>query len=236
MATAFVQSKRNASGFSGASGSVTFTSSISTANVVCGHTSWAAGATGDLTSVTVDGVGATIVRRISFSGRIMATFYLQNVNAGTGVVTANFSPNITLGTIYAHEVSGADTTAPLDNETGQGQSSVGTGANAVTSGAVVTSNNGCYIYGGSLPTTAAMTYTAGTGFVIREQESVSENSVSEDEIQTSAGSIAATFTSDTASVDFITMVMMFKPIAAVGDAIGAANITSSAGRYIGWTA
>jgi hypothetical protein len=216
MATAFVKSKRNTSGTTGTTCAVTFDTNVTAGNLICGSVSWNGGTTTVLTSVS-DGLGNTytIVQRVTDAARCIATFYAKNISGGACTVTATFSSSQTFITIIVHEASGCDTTAPLDKNAGQAQAEPGTGDNAATSGAQTTTVDGCYIYGVTIECRSSTNYTAGTGYTLREVEGPNETCASEDRVQATAGSVAATYTKSVGD-KCITMMLAFKPQAAGG--------------------
>lgn len=128
-------------------------------------------------------------------------------------------------TVAVHEVSGCDTTAPLDANAIQAQASAThDSADAVSSGADITTVDGCYIFGGCIRTDDIPTvvFSPGTNFTGRESNSDGTNlgMRSEDRIQASAGSVAATFTfSSATNWATATVMMAFKPAAAGGPVI-----------------
>ena len=130
--------------------------------------------------------------------------YASNVKAGPNTVTATYGGVSHLWRSLAiHEYSGVAAASPLDKVS----SNIGT-STAVSSLAVVPAQDGELIFGvvtiddGSVPT-----ITAGSGF--SKRQSVTD-ATSEDQVQTTAASIAGTFTLN-ASHDYIAIVITFKP-------------------------
>lgn len=213
-ATAFVQSKAF-NGFSGTDVAATFDANVTAGNLICGYVMWGwSGAQPTLDSVT-DSLGNTYTLlhnptnatpgALKFAA---AMFYAKNISGGADTVTATFSGSVSPRRIVIHEVSGADTTAPLDVSAMLAQSDPGTGTDAVTSGSVTTTASGDYIFGATADVSQGTTPVAGTGFTSREGANVMR---SEDQIQASAGSIAATFTGSNSIADYISGIMTFKP-------------------------
>lgn len=231
-AIAFVQ-KGAFSIVSGTSATVSVTiSAVGNGNLVAGVVFWGTGAN-DLTSVD-DGNGntATIVEtqlNIQADGRSAASFYFKNVTSGATVITANFTNTPEYNKIAVHEISGADTTAPLDQNVSNSQAAPGAGANAVTSTAKTTTANGEYIFGGSVSAFASVSaqqYSLGTNF-LNLADSFSSGNIgeiaAEGLVQGTAGSIAATFTNTNgAGDDFATFLMTFK--AATGGGGSGGNV------------
>lgn len=145
----------------------------------------------------------------------LAMFYAYSPSGGANTVTVNFTGSVG----YAHQVigewSGVASSSPLDKSTGQFQATPGTGSNAVTSGTVTTTTNGQLIVGcaNSDPYVSGQ-LSAGTGFDIRQQ--LFGDHPMEDDVQATAGNIAATFTTNQAGGSYTTLVGTFK--AAVLDA------------------
>lgn len=212
-APAFVQSNSN----SAASGTTVATAYSS--NVTAG---------GLLVACIFSDVGVTSVAG-SIGGQTFSTvsantdgatytfgmYYFPNTTAGADTITATLSGATGYTHLIIGEWSGVDTASPLDKFANQFQTAPGTGANAVTSGNVTTTTDGQLIIGcGNSMTYAANQLTAGTGFTIR-QTHFSDNPM-EDRIQTSAGSIAATFTSNSATNNYNPIIGTFKAAAAAG--------------------
>lgn len=123
--------------------------------------------------------------------RASRMWYTVNGASKAGfAVTVDGGGASAFGVLIVHEVSG-QAASPLDQGVGNEQDPAGTGTDAVTSTAKTTTTNGQYIFGGThvfnLP-------TAGTGFTTGAAVNASSVGLSEYRIQTSAGSIAATFT------------------------------------------
>lgn len=114
-------------------------------------------------------------------------------------------------TLVAHDIRGLATSSPLDASAMQSQSYPGTGTNAVTSGNITTTQNNDYLFGvtNNASNDGGFAPTAGTGYTLRAYD---ENGPqSEDAVQSSAGSVAATFTStDGGYASYLTGIMAFK--------------------------
>lgn len=71
-----------------------------------------------------------------------ATFVAKNITGAVlPVITGHFSPNVPDRSMIVVETSGADTTAPVDQHTGQVIASPGTGTDGATSGNMTTTTN-----------------------------------------------------------------------------------------------
>lgn len=154
------------------------------------------GGSGTLTSVTDDKSniynhsGITI-----FSSNNCYTFWLGNITNGPQTITVNVTSNGSTFRGICAEYSGAVAASdPRDGIASQGQTTPGTGANAITSGTITTSHPNAVIWGGTLALSFQAQAAAGTGFTSRADAGVSQGIWSEDKAFASAGSTAATFT------------------------------------------
>ncbi len=209
-AASFVKSASN-SAFNRTVG-VAFAGSVTANNVVAVMVGWLP-ATQTLTSITdTCGTVYTLVDNpvTGTSGRA-AMAYGKISTTGSCTVTATGSTGVTYITATVHEISGVDTSIFLDNNQHKlsYQVTPSTAANAVTSGSITTTQNGDYIFGATFNESAngGLTITAGTGFTSRQ---ASPYARSQDMIQATAGSIAATFTNNLGYANFITGIMAFK--------------------------
>ena len=151
---------------------------------------------------------------LNFASDSHASYYAKNITGGACTVTVTFTASVGYRSLTVHEVSGLDTTAPLDQHAINTQVAPDIGTDAVTSGSVTTTTNGQYIFGACHVnnTGAGLTVDPGTGFTGRESIDGGADSApleSEDQIQPTAGSIAATFTLG-ANNNTTTCIMTFK--------------------------
>ena len=120
------------------------------------------------------------------------------VVTGSGLTT--FKATLSGGSqmvFIVHEISGIDTAAPLDGHKINGQNTAGTGANAVSTGAITTTSNGDYIFAAMWQVDSATGITKDTGsWTQREYLHSNGNryTMSEDEVQSAAGSVTGHFT------------------------------------------
>jgi hypothetical protein len=218
---AFVQSKSN-NAF-GNPTTVTFDSNVVAGNVIVGQ-AFVSADTSTITGVT-DNCGT--------AGGASNTYTLfdntQTPSNGpavsfVAVIGASKSCTVTIAntggnwqTAIVQEVSGVDNTTPVGS--GQhavnDQASPGTGTNAVTSGNITTTRNNAYIFSASTEYAASgLTYSAGTNYTARAGDTTGPyHSLSESRVQSSAGSIAATFTINTNS-NTITHIVALQPASA----------------------
>jgi len=231
-ATAFVQSASISEFSSGITDAVTFTRNAKAGNLIAVYVAWT-NTTDSLSSVT-DSLGNTYTlvqnpTTLGTQGRA-AGAYSKNILGGPCTVTATFSPGaFSARTIIVREISGADSDFPLDGSAAQGQTNPGTGTDAVTSGAITTTANGDYIFAATTDQGQASTLNPGTGFTGGATFTFPVGGRSEDQIQSAAGSITATFTNtDSAFADFVTLIMAFKPSASLDTTPPTVSITAPA--------
>lgn len=198
MAVAYVQSDTDNEPFSGdATMPVAFTSNVTAGNLIVGGVSW----DGNFTvSGVTDSQGNTYTVETPIkdgSNTIgIGIFHTIAGSSGACTVTVTLTGNANRKAAIIHEVSGVAASSYRDQYAGQSQSNPGTGSNAVTSGSVTTTTDGQYIFGFTGDAGYSTGKAAGTGFTLRETDAGMDIASSEDQIQTSAGSIAATFTID----------------------------------------
>lgn len=140
-----------------------------------------------------------------------AMFYAMNVTGGTVTLTASFSAATDETRFVIHEASGLALTGALDQSLMFYQGSTGTITDGASTGNVTTTEAGEYIYG-SFSAVFGSVGAPGTGYTGRI---TGLTATSETQIQTSAGSIAATFTSG-ADDGALMGIMTFKVPAAAG--------------------
>ena len=123
----------------------------------------------------------------------LAILYAPNIRGGANTVTVNLGLTLGYRRIIVSEYSGIATTAPLD-VTAKNQAPGTTATDGVTSGAASTTLNGDLIFGVAMDDSGLFgTITAGTGFTRRAFVN-NMDLATEDRVQATAGSIAATFT------------------------------------------
>jgi hypothetical protein len=162
----------------------------------------------------------------------VAVCYAVNTHGpGAAVITATFSATTTFRGISVAEYSGVATTSPVDVTASNFGAVTGGVANGATSTTATTTVNGDLIVGGFGVTQNGGTMSAGTGaitFTIRNNQStVSVNT--EDGLQATAGSVAATET-DSSTGRYAGVMVAFKAGAIITPAssiltIGGVNAT-----------
>lgn len=210
---AFVQGVPSGScqAFSGTTATCTFSSSVTGGNTIIGGTNYFGGSSPTISGIADNcNTGATSNTYATVDTLSGVSTFWAHVGATTATctVTITFTSALSQARIILHEVSGITATTPVDGHTIQAQTGPGTGTNAVTSGSITTASSGDYIFGFTTDTTSSPTVTAGTGYTIRETSS--GNLSSEDQVQNSAGAIAATFTQPNSGDNFITAIVAFK--------------------------
>lgn len=211
-ATAFVESTSNYVNSAATTNANTLT--IAGGNAIGGYCGWPSTT---ITATVADGTGDTVTARHNpTTNSVMRgfAFYVANASNGSHTLTVTFS-SATTSWCVIHEISGV-ATAPFDQSACNAQFAVGTGTDATTSTAVTTTANGEYIFGASSDWNAGSSLTGGTGFT--ERETAIGPFLSEDQVQTSAGSLAATFTTDSGVADTVSCVLTFKEPAAANAA------------------
>lgn len=114
--------------------------------------------------------------------------YAKNVAGGSKpTVTVTFSGATSNRDVAIHEVSGADTTSPLDGHT-NGANVTGSGANSLSTAAFTTTANGDYLAAAmGSPPQSNQTVSAGTGYTLQVSDNAhAEMFASESQIQTTA--------------------------------------------------
>lgn len=217
-APAHVQSPTPVTGSSGTTLAIAYGSNVTAGNLLVCHIYANHGISG-----VADSRSQTFTSAVNVTDGAtyaLATFYYANTTGGADTVTVTFAGAITYASLQCSEYSGVATSSPLDKFASNSQTTPGTGANAVTSGSVTTTTDGQLIVGWSTAlTVGAGTTSAGTGFTGRTN--VFGDTLCEDQVQTSAGAIAATFTSTSATSNFITLITTYKAPAATGPSYGA---------------
>ena len=212
-APAHVQSPTAATAFSGASINLAYGSNVTAGGLLVCYIYANHGISGvaDSRSQTFT-AAVNVTDNATYS---LAIFYYANTTAGADTVTVTFLGAITYASLQCSEYSGVATSSPLDKFASNSQTDPGTASNAVTSGSVTTTTDGQLIVGWtSALVVGSGTVSAGTGYTGRTN--VFNDTLHEDRVQASAGSIAATFTTNNATSDYITLIATFKAASATG--------------------
>jgi len=210
---------------------VTLGSTVGVGNAIVGSVT--AADTVTLTSVTDDKSNTyTILDSHDLAANdISYTFCLGNITNGPKTITANWSSSASgHNAILVDEYSGViANTNPIDNSgaahVGNFQAAPGTGTDGATSTAVTTITNGCMIWGSTANLAGdSNPATAGTGFTPRQAASI--KGLTEDLLQSTAGSIAATFTLSTSQGEFTALIAL-QPIGSATVPVGIIGLASA---------
>jgi hypothetical protein len=188
----------------------TLSNTVGSGNAVMGAVTWGANSAA-LTSVTDDkGNSYTVVNNSYDSSHVQsfATFYRLNITNAPVTITANFGSSVAWRNIIVDEFSGIATSSALDGNAMNLQSTTSNVTDMMTSTNITTTANGDLIYGVNGSTGAGTVTSVGTGYTAA---AVSADTYyrAEYKVQTSAGSIAATFT-HTGTNSVLTGIMAFK--------------------------
>jgi len=203
MPSTFVQATNGNNGSGPGSSSVTttaFGSSTTTGNAIIVSVYWDISLSSNLTSVSDNKSNIyTLIGTVFTDANNNACQHAYCLNATGGAshtVTANFSnANAAFVRIVAHEASGIATSAALDQDSGGNQQTSATPA----ASSVTTTTGGQYIFASVVNAggTASDTFSAGSGFTEPANSTASaaaNESMVEDQVQTSAGAIAPDWT------------------------------------------
>lgn len=243
MAFSHVQGVHNGTGSAIVSVITATGSVVGAGNTVVGTVSWDSLGGTTLLSVKDDKLNTYTIKDTvvdSVNNQSNASFILGNITNGPNALTATTNSANVNGaflTIIWDEYSGASAVSdPSDGHTGQKQATPGTGTDAVTSGNVTTTVNGDLIYGGTYNTSTGTLASAGSGFASRTSDTSGAPGITEDKTQTTAGSVASTFTINP-SAACVTFIIAIKPSSGVAQAPFTNNNWSNATRtnwYLSW--
>ena len=189
---------------------VTFPMSVRQRNTLAVFVRWAGpGPIANLTSVSdTNGNIYTLVANPTQSGsgyRVAAAVATNAAADGALTIIANFDVPPSLCLMAAHEVTQRDLLAPIDGSSSSTQD-FPIGTDGVSSGNFVTSRDGAYIFGGSSEAGSGVPTHAGTGFLMRHRDQPAQAGfITEDTLQTTAGTTAATFSPDPAGFAYATI-------------------------------
>lgn len=193
----------------------TFGSAVTVGNRIVVAVSWSAGGATNYPTIA-DTRGNVYTRHIddydTANLQGLAVYSAPVTTGGTNTVTCTFGTTTDYRRLSIHEYSGISSSNPIDTTDKNKVTSGGsTATDGVTSTASNTTTDGCLIYGARQHDQAGVpTVTAGTGFTSRTNNN--EHST-EDRIQTTAGSVAATWTHST-STGYLAQMVAFRPAAA----------------------
>ena len=143
----------------------------------------------------------------SVNNQSLAICYAMNVNGGTNTVTARFSNSPSYRRILVHEYQGVATSNALDVSV-KNIGNANTALNNVTTMAAATATDGELIFSAVMDDSGTNSIAAGAGFLQRASVN-NKDLASEDQVQNSAGPIAATYTF-TAAHRYLAQMVVFK--------------------------
>lgn len=206
--------------------SITFTGAVASGNAVTGGLTYA-NAAGDKFTGIDDDKGNTYTIRSKFfdvtNTQFNLLFYLENITNAPTTITAHFSSGVAFRRMTAAEWSGVATVSAIDGSTGQ-ETTGSTSTDAQSSGNITTVANGDVIYSTFGDSTGAgASWTQGTGFTSLDIAAGSDAIPMGHEylIQSSAGSIAGTWTQSVSGVADV-MVLALKSAGGGGPSCGRA--------------
>lgn len=207
MAIAYVQAPAAATVFSGTTIALAFGSNVTAGSMLCAHIYANHGISGVADSRSQTYTSAVnVTDGATYS---LATYYFLNTTGGACTVTVTFAGAVTYASLQVAEYSGVATSSALDQVASNSQTDPGTATDAITSSNVTTSTDGQLILGWtSALVVGAGTVSAGTNYTGRIN--VFGDTIFEDRVQTSAGLTAATFTTNHATSDYVTLISTFK--------------------------
>lgn len=143
--------------------------------------------------------------------RVAAAVCINNAAVDTTpTIFANFDTPPADVWIAVHEVTNRDISLPLDVETRNVQGAA-SGTDSVTSGPVTTTRDSAYIFAASTESGSGVVTHPGTGFLMRTRDvPVSVGLITEDKIQTSAGTTSGTFSPDPAGTGYASIVVALR--------------------------
>lgn len=192
---------------------VTLASAVVNASLVCVSVGWASNAGDTITQVRDDKNNTYVLvdlARDTVHAYSWQTAYLDGITNAPITITATISTSRTFATIVVGEYLGS-----LGGTSNSGHAITAlahptTATDNITSGTFTPAVNNCLIYGSVVDVVGLGTYTAGTNFTIRLNNSDASFDT-EDRTLATAASTAATFTTSNASAGGVCGGMGFKP-------------------------
>lgn len=205
---AFVQGTINQN-YSGTAATTTFVSNV-TANdlIIAGVRTDAT--LSNITSTCVTG-NLTIIATRADGGPTYTYYTAYGIANSSGACSVTVHTSTTNTTyLLIHEVSGINTTSPVD-ATSTNESNFTT--TTPSSGTATTTQSGDYIFSFMGNNNGVAINSAGSGYTMRVTDPLNSfANGSEDQIKLTAGSVSATFNVASASADDIVLLAAFKPI------------------------
>jgi hypothetical protein len=207
-----VQATSVAASASAATQTLAFTSNNTAGNTIIVAASWQdTGLTPTCTDSQGNAYAVMILKTDAANDSQSGICYATNIKAGANTVTVTYgsSASPTYRSLAIQEESGI-TSSPVDTYVANTTTGT-TGTNSYTSTAGTTTTSGDLIFGFFVDETGnSATATAGTGFTQRTDNTTLTSPITtEDLVQSTVGSIAATQT-ETAADEYVGMMMAFK--------------------------
>lgn len=191
---------------------VTLTNTVGVGNSLFGGFSWdtSGGATVSITDDKSNVYTILDLENDTSEGQEQKSFYCLNILNSPKTITVTFSVSSSYRALIVDEFSGI---SALDVHTSNLQTSVATTANAITTGNETPTANGDLIYGVQFCTSDSITPSVGSGFTAGTTLSGSGDQLGSSEylVQSSAASIAATWTAGVSGQNWASFLMAFKP-------------------------
>jgi hypothetical protein len=208
VAVAYVQGAGATNQASATSIARAFTTSNTAGNLIVVAVTWDGSASMSCADSQLNAYALATTQYDGTNNQTLAICYAANIKAGANTVTATFGASSSWRRMLIHEYRGLALTSPVD-VVAKNVASGTTGADAITSTAAVTTVSGDLIFGAVMDDANPTTITAGTGFTQRQALN-STDLATEDLVQTTAGSIAATHTFGAAN-RYLALMVAFKP-------------------------
>jgi len=206
-AVGYVQSAGKSNDTAAASISQAFPSPNTTGNLIVAAVSWGNNATVSCSDSQGNTYAVATTQYDSVNNQSLAICYATNVNGGTNTVTAQFSNSPSYRRILVHEYQGVATSNAVDVAT-KNIGNANTALNNVTTTAAATATDGELIFSAVMDDSGTNNIAAGAGFLQRASVN-NKDLASEDQVQISAGPIAATYTF-TAAHRYLAQMVVFK--------------------------
>lgn len=214
-----------------------FAAPFTAGNCVWGHVSWLAGDTAP--SSIDDGTNTYTIDQTTgadANGIFCTTFHKEGIAAAGAnpVVTAHWATaGNTFRRIRAEERNGIVTTSALNKKAAQFSGAFGILPDAVTSGAQVTTVDGCQVVGVGYDDSTATILTVGTGYASTDSATFGAGDAfrTEDRTQAVQGSIAATFTTPNGTDIIHDHMLAFAPAAGGGGGGGNGTALEESGYF-----
>lgn len=171
---------------------------------------WGAGSGASITGVSGNGNSYVIVGASEVHGTTgaMSVYRAYNIAGGATSVQVTWGADPGFGFITVHEVSGASTTAALDQH--DYVSPVGQSGGLVTTASITPGTSGQYIFAAVLDEGGGFTCTVGSGYTMPANSNQDPIGASEYKVHTS-GATTATFGQTGGNFDdYITFIGSFK--------------------------